>query len=95
MGFTQMIEFEGSKEDFESRMARFKELTGDESTVRRVVLLADRERPGCLIELVEFDSWEDACKNSELPGTKQAAAEAGFAEAKFRNLDVLATYDIA
>jgi hypothetical protein len=92
--FIQAIEFTGDKETFEQQLERFRELIGDETTVRRAVLCKDRDRPGVLIELVEFDSYEDAMRNSEHPATQQWAQEvsATFGSGVFRNLDVLGEY---
>jgi hypothetical protein len=48
------------------------------------------------VELVEFDSDDDAMANNELPGTQQWAEEAGalLADASFRNLDVVREYTV-
>jgi hypothetical protein len=90
MRFIQAIEFTGNRETFEEHL----ELIGDETTVRRAVLCEDRDRPGVLIELVEFDSHEDAMRNSEHPATQQWAQEASaiLGSAVFRNLDVVGEY---
>lgn len=94
MRFIQAIEFSGDRETFEQQLERFRELIGDETTVRRAVLCEDRERPGVLIEFVEFDSYEDAMRNSEHPATQQWAQEASaiLGSAVFRNLDVVGEY---
>lgn len=94
MRFIQAIEFEGTQEGFEKLLDRYQELAGSETTVRRSVLCADRDKPGTLIELVEFDSHDDAMTNNELPGTQRWAEEATalLGTATFRNLDVLGEY---
>jgi hypothetical protein len=92
--FIQTIEFSGDQETFERQLDRFRELIGDDTTVRRAVLCQDRDRPGTLVEFVEFDSYEDAVRNSEHPATRQWAEEASatFGSAVFRNLEVLGEY---
>lgn len=94
MRFTQMIEFTGDKASFEQLLDRYRELMGSDTTVRRAVLLGDRDHPGTLIELVEFDSYDDAMANSDHPGTRTWAEEASgmLGQAVFRNLDVLGEY---
>lgn len=91
MAFVQMIEFESDLATFHRLRDRYLELMGDQMTSRRSTLLADRDRPGVLIQLVEFDSFEEAMANSEHPGTQQWAAEASevLGEASFRNCDVV------
>jgi len=96
MRFFQSIEFQGTKEQFEALMQRYLDLMGGESKARRATLLADRDRPGTLIQLVEFDSYDDAMANSEHPMTQKWATEAQslFGQATFRNLDVAGEFTI-
>ena len=76
MTFLQFIEFRGDKTEFDRLLERYRELMGSETTARRTWLLSDRDQPGSLIQIVEFDSYDDAMKNSEHPGTQAWAAEA-------------------
>jgi quinol monooxygenase YgiN len=94
MGFIQLIEFHGDQAEFERMLEKYRERMGTETTARRATLLRDRELDGTLIQLVEFDSYEEAMKNSDHPGTQQWAAEAAelMQDAVFRNLEVVATY---
>ena len=96
MTFLQSIEFEGDQAEFEKLLERYREIMGSDTTAKRAWLLADRDRPGTLIELVEFESFETAMANSEHPGTQRWAEEAGsmFGAAVFRNLDLVGTYEI-
>lgn len=59
-------------------------------------LLAFRDKPGRYVLHAEFDSWENAQKNSDRPETQAWAAKLGeivTSEPKYENLDVLATHD--
>lgn len=96
MTFLQSIEFQGDKEEFGRLMQRYREEMGGESTARRAWLLEDRDRPGTLVEIVEFDSPESAAANNEHPGTQKWAAEATsmLGTATFRNFDLVETYEI-
>ncbi|MCU1357391.1 MAG: hypothetical protein JWM89_2809 [Acidimicrobiales bacterium] len=91
MEFVQAIEFDAPKDVFKEMTARYEELMHGESTARRTVLFEDRDRPGHLVQLVWFESYESAMKNNDHPGTQQFATEASerFGEATFRNLDVV------
>ncbi len=95
MTFLQMIEFQGEQAEFEKLLDRYREVMGEDTTAKRAWLFADRDRPGTLVEFVEFESYESAMANSEHPGTQQWAEEASsvLGSAVFRNLDLLATYD--
>jgi quinol monooxygenase YgiN len=94
MRFVQTIEFQGTQEEFEASLQRYLEMMQGESTARRATLLADREQPGRFIEIIEFDSYDDAVANSNHPTTQQWAAEAQslLSQATFRNLDVVGEY---
>lgn len=94
MRFIQLIEFRGDQDEFDRLMERYREIMGSETTARRATLCADRDQPGVLLELVEFDSHEEAMANSEHPGTQRWAAEATelLGQATFRNLDVVGEY---
>lgn len=95
MTFLQAIEFQGDQARFEQLMDRYKQLMGDQSKARRAWLLADHDRPGTFIELVEFDSFDEAMSNSTHPGTQAWSNEASpmLGSALFRNLDLVQTYE--
>lgn len=96
MRFIQVIEFQGTKDEFEPLLQRYLDMIGADNKARRATLLSDRDRPGTLLELVEFDSYDDAMANSNHPATQTWAAEAGavFTGATFRNLDVVGEYTV-
>ena len=93
MAFVQVIDFRSSKID-EVRKAgdEWAARAGADTTVHRVVLCADRDNPGHYLNVVFFDSYEDAMKNSELPLTQEMSQKMmalGDGPPTFYNLDVL------
>ena len=74
MTFLQFIEFRGDKTEFDRLLERYRELMGSETTARRTWLLSDRDQPGSLIQIVEFDSYDDAMKGRNV---HEELAEAG------------------
>ena len=67
-----------------------------DSTATRGVQAQDRDRPNTYVQIVEFPSYEEAMRNSELPETGEIAgrlAELCDGPPTFRNLDV--TRDMA
>ena len=56
----------------------------------------DRDNPGTLIQLIEFNSWEEAQKNNELDITEDDHEETQetFGEITFRNLDIYGEYEV-
>lgn len=92
-GFVQIIQFRTSK------MAEMEQL-GDEweaaaastSKARRRVLCQDRDDPGRYMNLVFFDSYDEAMENSNLPVTQEFSQKMmGLADGPptFFNLDVV------
>jgi len=90
--FVQIIEFETSRpEDVEALHERWRSETEGKRTADRVTVTRDRDRPGTVIVIAEFPSYEEAMKNSELPETQRNSEEMmKLADngAAFRNLDV-------
>ena len=62
------------------------------SYARRALVCADRSRPGKIIQIVFFDSVNEAELNNDLEITQNAAAEfsSKVGEVQFTDLDVLA-----
>ena len=91
MTFVQAIEFQGSADLMKQKGDEYEAKMAGATTARRVILLEDRDKPGTLLQLVWFDSYESAMENSNNPVTQEFAAEmmATFGEATFRNLDVM------
>ena len=76
MGFIQIIEFRTSKADEMRAMAdEWEQASADGRTATRRITCEDRDTPGRYFNIVFFDSYEDAMKNSELPATGEFAAK--------------------
>lgn len=91
------MEFEATREQAETEIEGYIAAAGSETTVRRVTLCEDRDNPGTLVQIVEFDSYEDATLNNNLEVTEERSAEVqresgGVA---FRNLDAFGTYELS
>lgn len=93
MAFVQIIEFRSSRIDEILKLNdEWTDRAGSETTARRGVLCEDRDDPGHYVQVVFFDSYDSAMKNSELPITQEFAAKmSALAEgpAKFYNLNVV------
>jgi hypothetical protein len=92
MGFIQIIDLETTRpDDVEALVGEWRTATEGSRSAQRGTFTRDRDRPNTYVQIVEFPSYEDAMRNSELPAT------ASFAESlrelcsgppNFRNLDV-------
>jgi quinol monooxygenase YgiN len=93
MAFIQLIEYTTSRIDEANRLFdQWLAETQGKRTTQRIVLTSDRDRPNTYIEIVEFPSYEEAMRNSELPETQAISAQlVSLCEAEpiFRNLDVV------
>jgi hypothetical protein len=91
--FVQIIEFKTDRVDQIRRLTEdFRSRLGGELPVRRGTLVADRDRPGYYLNIVEFDSYEAAMANSNRAETSEFAArlvELCDGPPKFSNLDVV------
>jgi hypothetical protein len=93
MGFVQIIEFRTS--DFEAMQQvgnEWEAAAGADSKARRRVLCKDRDSEDRYLNIVFFDSYEDAMENSALPATHEFSQRMmAFADGEptFFNLDVL------
>lgn len=74
-GFIQIIEYQTSRFDEVKALGEERAHTDTGSLARRVTATEDRDRPGTFMTIVEFDSAEDATKNSERPETRQFAEQ--------------------
>ena len=98
MKFVQTIEFRTSRYDeVEAIMAEWESSTASTHTPTRAWTTRDRDRDDVYVQIVEFPSYDDAMRNSELRET------ATFAEKMmaicdgppiFRNLDVVREEDL-
>jgi hypothetical protein len=93
MGFVQIIEFRSSNVDEMRKVANeWEQATEGKRKARRRVLCGDRDNPGRYLNIVFFDSYEEAMENSALPETDAFSKKMmGFADGPptFYNLDVI------
>jgi quinol monooxygenase YgiN len=74
MSFVQIIQFETTKIDEIRRLdEEWYAKTAGRRTVRREILTRDRSNPDRYMAIVEFDSYEEAMRNSQLPETTAIA----------------------
>jgi hypothetical protein len=99
MAFIQMIELTTDRlEECEALVEEWERTTAGRRTARRGTFTQDRDRPNTYVQLVEFNSYEDAMANSELPETQKfasAVAELCTGPMTFRNLDVVDVREMA
>ena len=92
MAFIQLIEFTTAQPDaVEALVGEWMAQTAGRRTARRGTFTKDRERPDTYVQIVEFDSYEDAQANSELPETASLAkrlADLCDGPMSYRNLEV-------
>lgn len=93
MGFIQVIEYDSARLDEMREVAdEWEAAIGSAGKARRRVMCEDRDRPGHYVNIVFFDSYEEAMENSSNPVTTEFAQRmAALADSppKFYNLDVL------
>ena len=58
MKFIQVIEETRDIEEAKAEIEGLIESVGDETTVKNLILCADRDVPGKIVTIVEFESWE-------------------------------------
>ncbi len=91
--FIQIVEFTTTKFDEGSKLVdKFRAATEGKRTTRHAMTGKSRDQENRYFTIVEFDSYEAAKKNSELPETQELAA--GLAQLAdgpptFHNLDVV------
>jgi hypothetical protein len=72
VAFVQIIEFRTKNQDEMREIAdELLPQRGPDWTARRGVVCEDREDPGRFVQVVFFDSYESAMRNSNLPITQQ------------------------
>jgi hypothetical protein len=93
MKFVQTIEFTTSRMDEMDKVeAEWRAATEGRRTVVRDMKTRDRDKPNAYVLIVEFDSYEDAMKNNDMPETEKVAegmAKLADGPTIFRNLEVL------
>lgn len=69
-GFIQVMELKTSRiDEIEAFSKKMEQERGDALLATKVTFTADRDRPGYYLTIVEFDSYEEAMKNSDDPAT--------------------------
>ncbi|HEV3212084.1 MAG TPA: hypothetical protein VGZ03_01675 [Acidimicrobiales bacterium] len=94
MPFVQIMSYTTTnRAEMDAALQQWQEDTRDVRRARRRLLLQDRDAADRYVEVVFFDSYEDAMHNSNLPAT--AALSRAFDELSddgfhFENFDVVA-----
>ncbi|MGW0985238.1 hypothetical protein ACWD46_03225 [Streptomyces sp. NPDC002486] len=99
MKFVQIIEFETERLD---KMQQVLDEAGQRNAERangptHSMLLKDRDKPGRYLALIEFDSYEEAMRNSDDPETSAMAQRLdalSTGERVYTNCDVLDARDL-
>lgn len=98
MSFTQLIEFDTTKEEEELRrlMDEWRNALGTETTVTHTTLTRDHKRPGHYVAIVEFSSREEAMRDGGIPQTEEMAhkvRELCEGQPRFIDLEVIEEED--
>jgi len=92
-GFVQIIDFTTSRyEEGDKLVDEYRAKTKGKSTFLRAMTLRDRDTPNHYLQVVEFPSYEEAMKNSELPETAalaEALAALSDGPQSFGNFDIV------
>ena len=96
MKFVQIMEFTGSTEEAIDSINNYITIAGAETKFKKATVCEDRDNPGHLLQIIEFDSYEDAMINNDLEVTKKASEEdtSSFGEVHFKNLDVVEVFNL-
>ncbi|MFF5208476.1 hypothetical protein [Streptosporangium sp. NPDC000396] len=74
MSFIQVVEFDTTHEqDVQRLMDEWRDSTQGEHTATHTTLTRDRTRPGHYVAIVQFPSYEEAMRNSNMPQTDDLA----------------------
>ena len=98
MAFIQVIEFTTQKPDeVRALIDEIRAETADRGTVVRADVCTDRDQPGRMVNIVQFESYEAAMENSNLPETQEFArrmSELADGSPRFLNLDVTDSFQM-
>ncbi len=91
MAFVQIMEFEMEPAVAVRLIEQYAEEGKGITYARRAVLGLDRNRPGTVIQIIFFDSAEEAELNNELEITQRGGEEfsARATQVKFTDVDVI------
>ena len=93
MRFLQIMAYEQDTGEALAEIQGYAEQAGDEITVQRVTVCSDRDKPGVIVAIAEFDSWESAKVNDEQEVTQEGAENAPDGTT-YRNLDVVGVVEM-
>ncbi len=97
MAFIQIVEFSTSRVDeMRQRSEQYRADTEGTRTARRATLCKNRDHEGRYMIVAEFDSYEEAMQNSELPETQAMAedmAKLADGPPTFYNLEVVEVWE--
>ena len=90
--FVQVIEFSTTRiDEMRQLLDEWRAATEGKRAATRGMLCADRDQPNRYVNVVEFPSYEEAMRNSEMPETTEMSGRmAALCDGPptFRNLDV-------
>ena len=91
MAFVQVMEFEMEPAEAVRLLEQYAEEGKGITYARRAVLGLDRNRPGTVIQIIFFDSAEEAELNNELEITQRGGEEfaARALDVQFTDVDVI------
>ncbi|GAB2442342.1 cupin domain-containing protein [Nocardia tengchongensis] len=97
--FVQTIEFKTTHiDEFNEKLDAWLTATAGKRTALRGLEAKDRDHPDMYLQMVEFPSYEEAMRNSDLPETARLAEEMAAlcdGPAVFHNLDLLREDDMS
>ena len=89
MKFIQVMEQTGDMDEARAEIEGYFDNADNETKVKKLTLCEDRDVPGKIVTIVEFESWETASDNNDLDATQEGAAEAqATTDITYQNLDV-------
>ncbi|MER6674390.1 hypothetical protein [Streptomyces sp. NPDC000983] len=99
MKFVQIIDFETERlDEMEQLLEEARQRMGDrQGGPTHRILLKDRDTPGRYLSLIEFESYDEAMRNSEHPDTTKMAEQMGALctrAPRFTNCDLLDSSDL-
>jgi hypothetical protein len=97
-GFVQLMEFKTSRiDEVDALVDKMRAERGAALLATRAISASNRDRPGHYFSIVEFNSYEEAMKNSNDPATSEFAKQMAAlldGPPTFYNLDVRLVQDM-
>jgi len=90
MEFIQIMEYEMDIATAIERSERYLTEAKGQTFARGITFCTDKNRPGVVVAMIRFDSYQDAQKNNELEVTKKSGSDwPENLEIKFTDLNVV------